>query len=155
MHKSLINKIQSYFAITKTELFIVFILLFGVLLGFFTKRSAKDETLPAVSVEIEKRLDSLAKADTMKIITKKEEIIKERSKPKPKPKPKKKEIGIININKASKSELDKLPGVGPVTAEKIIKYRQKHKFKRPSDIKKVKGIGEKKFEKMKKYIEVR
>ncbi|MGB9695707.1 MAG: ComEA family DNA-binding protein [Ignavibacteria bacterium] len=59
----------------------------------------------------------------------------------------------ININTATKDELIKLPGVGPSTAEKIIEYREKiNGFKKIEDIMKVKGIGQKKFEKMKPYI---
>lgn len=59
----------------------------------------------------------------------------------------------ININTATKEELVKLPGVGPSTAEKIIEYREKiNGFKKIEDIMKVKGIGQKKFEKMKPYI---
>lgn len=59
----------------------------------------------------------------------------------------------ININSATKDELIKLPGVGPSTAEKIIEYREKiNGFKKIEDIMKVKGIGQKKFDKMKPYI---
>ncbi len=61
----------------------------------------------------------------------------------------------ININKASKSELMKLPGVGEAIALKIIEYREKQKFNKPKDIMKVKGIGQKKYEKLKDYIEVK
>jgi len=61
----------------------------------------------------------------------------------------------ININTAGKDELVKLPGVGEAMADKIIKYRDVHMgFKKIDDIKKVKGIGKKKFEKMKPYITV-
>ena len=58
----------------------------------------------------------------------------------------------ININSASKVELMKLPGVGEATAMKIIEFRKSSPFKKPEDIMKVKGIGIKKFEKMKQYI---
>lgn len=61
----------------------------------------------------------------------------------------------ININTASRSELDKLPGVGPKTADSIIEYRKANgPFKKPSDIKKVKGIGEKTYQKMADFIVV-
>jgi len=62
----------------------------------------------------------------------------------------------ININAASASELEKLHGVGPVTAEKIISYRQKHgSFRRPEDIQNVLGIGPVTYAKMKDQITVR
>jgi len=60
----------------------------------------------------------------------------------------------ININTASQSELEKLPGVGPATAEKIISYRQNNPFSSIEDLMKVPGIGEKTFEKMKEMISV-
>jgi len=61
----------------------------------------------------------------------------------------------ININEASENELALLPNVGTKTAEKIIKYREKTiKFKSIEDVMKIKGIGKKKFEKMKNNITV-
>ncbi|GFP77247.1 ComEA family DNA-binding protein [Clostridium fungisolvens] len=62
---------------------------------------------------------------------------------------------VININTASKDELDKIPGIGAVTAEKIIEYREKNNgFKNIEDIKKVDRIGDKMFEKIKDKISV-
>lgn len=59
----------------------------------------------------------------------------------------------ININTASQQLLLQLPGVGPSTADKIIAYRkQQGKFQSIDEIMNVKGIGQKKFEKMKTYI---
>ncbi len=63
--------------------------------------------------------------------------------------------GKININTATKEELQSLPGIGPVTAEKIIEYRQNHKFSNIDDIKKVSGIGDKKFDSIKELIIVK
>ncbi|SFE49927.1 helix-hairpin-helix domain-containing protein [Peptostreptococcus sp. D1] len=61
----------------------------------------------------------------------------------------------VNINTAAPEELEKIPGVGPATSQKIIDYREKlGKFEKIEDIKKVSGIGDKKFENMKEYIGV-
>ena len=53
---------------------------------------------------------------------------------------------VININTATKEELMLLSGIGADKAEKIFEYREKEPFKKPKDITKVKGIGEKTYE---------
>ena len=63
--------------------------------------------------------------------------------------------GKVNINTASEEELDKLPGVGPSTASKIISFREKTgNFKKIEDILNVPGIGESKFAEMIEFISV-
>lgn len=63
--------------------------------------------------------------------------------------------GKININKANKQQLETLPSIGPALAERIIDYRKTHgSFKNVGDIKNVKGIGDKTFEKFKDLIEI-
>ena len=59
----------------------------------------------------------------------------------------------ININTATMEQLILLPGVGESTAEKILAYRKEYGgFKKIEDIMKIKGIGQKKFDKLKPYI---
>ena len=61
----------------------------------------------------------------------------------------------ININTATKTDLETLPGIGESTALKIIEYRKKKgKFKLIEDIKQVNGIAENKFNKIKELITV-
>lgn len=62
----------------------------------------------------------------------------------------------ININTATQTELESLPGIGPSTALKIINYRKENgKFSNIEDIKKVSGIGESKFNSIKDLIKVK
>jgi competence protein ComEA len=58
---------------------------------------------------------------------------------------------IVNINKASAAEISYLPGIGPAKAKVIIDHRPYHSIE---DLKKVPGIGEKTFEKMKARVKV-
>lgn len=61
----------------------------------------------------------------------------------------------ININIANVSDLDKLPGVGEATANKILNYREeKGQFKSIEEIKNVNGIGDKKYEDIKEMITI-
>ena len=61
--------------------------------------------------------------------------------------------GKVNINTASLSELDSLPGLGPVYAQRIIDYRNTHGFfSKVEDIINIPGIGEKTLEKFKDQI---
>lgn len=63
------------------------------------------------------------------------------------------EIGLVNINTASKEKLMTLSGVGESTAEKIIKYRENTGyFNTIEDIMNVQGIGENKFNNIKDDI---
>ena len=59
----------------------------------------------------------------------------------------------VNINTATQTELETLPGIGPSTAMKIITYRkEKGKFMKKEEIKEVSGIGESKYNKIKDLI---
>lgn len=57
--------------------------------------------------------------------------------------------GLISINAASAKELEALPGIGVVTAEKIVRYREEHgHFSSKEELKKVPSIGEIRYQKM-------
>jgi len=61
----------------------------------------------------------------------------------------------LNINFATQSELESLPGIGPVIALRIIEYRQEYgPFEKIDEIKAVEGIGEAKFDQIKDYITI-
>jgi len=65
------------------------------------------------------------------------------------------ESGKININNASKEQLMTLKGVGEEIADRIIEYRKAQPFKTIEDLMNVKGIGQKRFEKLKDFITVK
>jgi len=61
----------------------------------------------------------------------------------------------INLNTATSEELQQVPGIGPVTAEKILQMRKSYgAFKSVDDLRAVRGIGPKRLEKMRKYLTV-
>src|SRR6202049_2647734 len=61
----------------------------------------------------------------------------------------------ININVATSEELQQVPGIGPVTADKILQVRKSYgAFKSVDDLLAVKGLGKKRLEKMRKYLTV-
>jgi competence protein ComEA len=61
----------------------------------------------------------------------------------------------LNLNVATAAELERLPGVGPAMAARIVEYRQKNgPFKKVEDLMNVKGIGEKTFLNLKPMITV-
>ena len=61
----------------------------------------------------------------------------------------------VNINTAGVDELDSLPGIGPILAERIIEYRTANgNFSKTEDILKVNGIGEAKYLKLMEHITV-
>lgn len=69
--------------------------------------------------------------------------------------PSKKEVtGVVNLNTATPQQLDILPGVGPSAAQRIVEYRHKTPFAKIEDLRRVKGFGAKKFQKLKPHLAV-
>lgn len=63
--------------------------------------------------------------------------------------------GVLNINRASAKDLEKLPGIGPVLASRIIEFRKVNgSFQSIDDLRKVQGIGASTLEKFKSKIRV-
>jgi competence protein ComEA len=64
-------------------------------------------------------------------------------------------LAAINLNTATKEELVALPGIGPAKAQAILDYRNAHgSFKSVEELKDVKGIGAKRFERLKGELSV-
>lgn len=62
--------------------------------------------------------------------------------------------GPVDLNTATASELDTLPGVGRATAERILAHRTRRPFRRPRDLMRVKGIGPSKYKRLAPHITV-
>jgi len=63
--------------------------------------------------------------------------------------------GKVNLNTANQNQLEELPSVGPVLAQRIIAYRQtKGRFTSPRQLMEVSGVGPKKYESMKDLVTV-
>ncbi|MFN3821269.1 MAG: ComEA family DNA-binding protein, partial [bacterium] len=62
---------------------------------------------------------------------------------------------LINVNDADRSQLETLPGIGPVKAQAIIDYRQRYgPFRSVDELIKVKGIGPKTLEKIRPFVTI-
>jgi len=63
------------------------------------------------------------------------------------------EGGPVHLNTATTEDLDGLPGVGPVTAQKIVEYRQKNgAFSSVDDLDAIPGIGPKRLEQLRELV---
>jgi len=159
--------IQNALGVSKLELMLVLTVLFGLLSGYVIKIAYGEEDYisPISRQELINAVDSLSIAEKSEFIGSdsqgnydveiaKLDTVKRSSKETKKKDNNKITSGKININSADKEELMRLPGIGESTALKIIEYRKVKKFAKPEDIMNVKGIGEKKFQKMKDFIEI-
>src|SRR5262249_13574036 len=61
---------------------------------------------------------------------------------------------VIDVNRATVADLQRLPGIGPVLAQRIIAERDKRPFSTIEDLRRVSGIGPKTLEKLRPYITV-
>lgn len=159
-----IEKLQTFFSVTRTELYAVFIAIAGLVIGLVGKYTYfNNYPQDKINIQkIQKLLDSLAIAEKSTytgtdfngnidtVAAKGDTIVKTNEIGNYK----RKELPIekININLASKEELMKLPGIGDKMADIILEYRKNHKFKSLDSFMKVKGIGKKKYSKIEPYI---
>ncbi|MFI2712807.1 helix-hairpin-helix domain-containing protein [Micromonospora sp. NPDC018662] len=63
--------------------------------------------------------------------------------------------GPVNLNTATLAQLDALPGVGPVLAQRILDHREQHgPFRSVADLRQVDGIGDARYEQLKELVTV-
>jgi competence protein ComEA len=62
---------------------------------------------------------------------------------------------LVEVNVAPQSDLERLPGIGPVLAQRIIAAREKQPFRSVEDLRRVSGIGPKTLEKIRPYVVIR
>ena len=158
--------LQTAFGFTKQEVIILLIFLSGGITGMILRRTGTisltglraqegiqranhiiDSILKAEDARVDSVLAGSMILDSMPSLLDKDIGVRF-------PKKEEKSPAIIDINSASKSALMNIPGIGPSTAEKILEYRKENIFMNIEDIMNVKGIGGKKFEKMKQWLKV-
>lgn len=161
------SKVQSLLGISKSELTFAIMLFVGMAVWIFANLLGYTrETGHTDTGELKRIIDSVAEAHLTTYIG---SDIKDNPLPKlqagdtivrkkqfyPQKRKPALPTGKVDLNTASKTALMQIPGVGGKTAVAIIEFREKHKFSKIDDIMRIKGIGVKKFEKMKQYITVK
>ena len=65
------------------------------------------------------------------------------------------EAAEVHLNRATADELERLPGVGPALAERILAYRKAHgRFGNVEELQQVPGIGPKTIEVLRRYLSI-
>ncbi len=167
----MLKKLSRKIGFTETEIKVILFLAVGFLIGFGIKAyndnskteyksydyTQEDSLFNFYNNRAEKNLNDEKNRKEKKIVDSKEEVLdfsstgfeKKKSLPLPEEK-------SINLNEADLQTLIRLPGIGKITAQKIIDLRsKKSKFENLKELMEVKGIGKVKFNKIKKFLYIK
>jgi len=60
---------------------------------------------------------------------------------------------LLSVNDASREELERLPGIGPALAARIVEHRERHgRFRRAEHLMLVRGISERRFRRLRPHV---
>jgi competence protein ComEA len=167
---NILEKLSIKLSLTKAEITLVSVLLGFLMLGGVLRniRSVEESDLLVKKAETaryrEAEVDSLIKLAAVDQSTTKEDVLQDieaendeasfERKAAHRSSGKKVFNGTIAFNKASSQQLQKIPGIGPVMAERLVTFRKAKggKVQQYQDFLDVKGIGKKKLESLKKYF---
>ena len=142
MNTTPLKRIRDFFAFTKNEqkifLFLAVVFLSGIAIKVY-----KAYVIPAHATQFDyARSDSVFAARSQQLLAGSDSNATV--------------TGRMNINTATVNQLIQLPGIGEAVAERIVLYRDENgKFRGIEKLKNVKGIGDKKFKKLKPLIEAK
>ncbi|MEI7824960.1 MAG: helix-hairpin-helix domain-containing protein [Chlorobiaceae bacterium] len=167
---NLLEKLSVKLSLTKAEITLVSVLLCFLVLGgiLMNIRSVEKSDLLVKKAETarfrEAEVDSLIRLAALEQSTTTEDVLQDAEaerddatferKAEHRSSGKKVFNGTISFNKASSQQLQKIPGIGPVMAERLVTFRKAKggKVQQYQDFLEVKGIGKKKLESFKKYF---
>lgn len=151
-----IDTIRQHLNVTALEARAVFVVAMVFTIGLVATHldDTSDMHVHATAERIRHLLDSLQHADGQ-LVNEKDRI---ESAPPPPVHARSTSAGgvlrTINLNTATIDQLDALPGVGPATARAITEARVRNRFTSVDDLLEVKGIGERKLERIRPYVAV-
>lgn len=146
MFARIIRKVQQKLGLTRSESAVIIFLCLGLILGASAKLMHLDKSTARYDFN---ESDSFFKESSSKIdsIIALEEDSSGRSREKTDI------VTPVDINNATAGEMLTVPGIGPVTAGRIVEYRATHgKFQSIDDLINVKGIGKAKLEQMRPHL---
>ena len=149
----MISRLQQIFGFTRNEIKVILFLSTTLLLGLWIQWSGVLSGSPEAG--------SFDYSDTDREFlerarTEEDTIAPPRDVPAPREHQRTLEPGEIHLNTAEKNDLMRLPGIGEEYAERIVLYRQDNgPFRSIEDLRKVKGIGRKRLDQIRRFLSLR